>query len=133
MSSPSRLRLLPREVGGLRDLRRRRPDHDRDLRQVGQLDCRRIPGVGLSVDIEGDGLGAAEFPDARVGEGNAPFGEELAERIGLRGLRLRVDDPRSEVRVEGRYAWCGAPLDASIGNGTIGLVERAHVWMADVD
>src|SRR4051795_1810244 len=89
------------EIGRLRDLWGWGADDDRDLSVVGQLDRARVPGVGLAVDVERDRLRTAVPPDARIAETHAPLGEELAERVGLGGRRLGMEDAGPVVGVEG--------------------------------
>src|SRR5439155_9696294 len=80
---------LPRK--GRRDFGRRRPDHDRDLPQVLELDLAGVAGIGVAVDVDRNRRRRLAVPaDTLVVESHVPLGDELAEIVELILLRLCV-------------------------------------------
>src|SRR4029077_19751162 len=102
------------EVGGLRDLLGRRPDHDRDLLAVRQQDRAWVALVALAVHGELDVARAAVATDTVAAQAYAPFGEELAEPVRHRGCRLGMEDAGPVVCVQRRDARLRAQLDAPV-------------------
>jgi hypothetical protein len=83
---------------------------------VNELDRRRITFEPVAVHEDLDaGLRLAVPANATGVEANAPFGEELTQRVQPRLRGLGVEDPRVVVGVQRRDARVVALLDAAVG------------------